>query len=84
MAGRSQGRETEAGAAVACGLLPCADAGGVASIAGEEWAGQVSAECGVRSGSAEPRRCTAEPARWAHSCSQVEAGLEGEVSGPKV
>ena len=37
----------EAGAAVACGLFPRADAGGVASIAGEEWAGQVSSECGA-------------------------------------
>ena len=37
----------EAGAAVACGLFPRADAGGVASLAGEEWAGQVSSECGA-------------------------------------
>lgn len=46
--GREKSRpEMEAGAAVACGLLPCADAGGVASIAGEEWVGQVSWECGA-------------------------------------
>lgn len=46
--GREKSRpEMEAGASVACGLLPCADAGGVASIAGEEWVGQVSWECGA-------------------------------------